>query len=29
VDGVPDVATMIRTEPAKGGSTGQFFVTPK
>ena len=23
----PDVGTMIRTEPAKGGSTGQFFIT--
>ena len=24
--GKPDVGTMVRTEPAKGGSTGQFFI---
>lgn len=23
----PDVGTMVRTEPAKGGSTGQFYIT--
>ena len=23
----PDVGTMIRTEPAKGSSTGKFFIT--
>lgn len=25
--GNPDVGTMERLEPAKGGSTGQFFIT--
>ena len=29
MDGVADVGTMVRTEPAKGGSTGQFYVTAK
>lgn len=24
--GQPDVGTMVRTEPAKGGSTGQFYI---